>query len=613
MPSPNIQFYQIPSGIRTPGAYFEFNSLLAVNSLPANVYTVMIVAQMLAAATGISSSPALEIGSTPQNVANGAFNFSIAGVPYSKAAVAAGTAIGAETIPVNTWGLWLLSIAANGTVTLTPAAENAYGYPTEALAIAAMPALPASSAAMGYITVMSTAVGGFVAGTTSLAANGVTANFYNAQIASSGSATPGVPVQVFSDAMAAQYFGNGSQAHRMVRAALKANPTLTLFVCPILDAAVGEPLAATGTITLTGAPTASGTLTVFIDNDMLQVGISLTDTPTSIAENLGDVLATRPDLPVSYEVADGLVTLTAKNKGTVGNQIQINASVTGTGITATVAAMTGGAVDPAANIAAALAVCFPGNYSLYATPYNDETNLQALRTQVEGVSAYNQQRGATAVYAFTGSLSGATTLAGETNDGRICGPYLPGTFSAAFEVAAAMAAVMASSTDPAMPLNTLPLPGIGAPPQADWLTQTEVEALLWNGVTPLCVDADGNVAIVRAISTYTTNSSGIADPSLLDITTIRTLDYVRLACRTRYLLRFPRAKLTPKMPARVRTMLLTVLKDLEDLEIVENVDANAPGLIVEQDSQSVTQLDAKIPANVVPGLHVFAGRIDLLL
>jgi phage tail sheath gpL-like len=60
-------------------------------------------------------------------------------------------------------------------------------------------------------------------------------------------------------------------------------------------------------------------------------------------------------------------------------------------------------------------------------------------------------------------------------------------------------------------------------------------------------------------------------------------------------------------------MLLTVLKDLEDLEIVENVDANAPGLIVEQDSQSVTQLDAKIPANVVPGLHVFAGRIDLLL
>jgi len=323
------------------------------------------------------------------------------------------------------------------------------------------------------------------------------------------------------------------------------------------------------------------------------------------------------DLPVSYTVAAGVVTFTAKNRGTVGSQISLNASITAPGVTAVATAMTGGAVDP--NLAAALAVCFGGNYSIYAVPFIDETNLQAVRTQVEGVSAYNQQRGAIGVYGFTGSLSAATTLAGEINDGRMLEAYLPGSYSAPFEIAAAMAAVIASSTDPAMPLNTLELLGINSPPLADQLTQTEIESLLWNGVTPLHVDADQNVAIVRAISTYTTNSSGIADPSLLDITTIRSLDYVRLACRTVIMLRFPRAKLVAPGPttsgtaAQVRSTLLATLLQLEALEIVENVEANAAGLLVEQDSQSVTQLDAKIPAAVVPGLHVLAGRIDLLL
>lgn len=475
MPSPDIQFYQIPSGLRTPGQYFEFNTQLAVNALPANQYSVMIVAQMTA----------------------------------------------------------------------------------------------------------------------------------------SGTQAPNTPVQVFSDAQAAAYFGNGSQAHRMVRAALKANPTLILYVCGVLDNATGNPLAASGTLTIGGAPTSSGVLTLWVDNDMLQVGITATDTPTTIAANLGDALAARPDLPVSYAVATGVITFTAKNMGTVGNQININAFVDAPGVTATVVAMANGAVDP--DLSDALAACFPGSYSIYATPYNDQTNLETLRTQVGGVSAYNEQRGAIGVCAVTGAFADATTLAGEINEGRMLEAYLPGTYSAAFEVAAAMAAVMASSTDPAMPLNTLELPGIAAPAPADKLTQTEVESLLWNGVTPLRVDSQQNVAIVRAISTYTKNANGIADPSLLDITTIRSLDYVRQACRTVIGLRFPRAKLTPDMPKKVRSALYATLKQLESNKIVENVDANAAGLIVEQDSQSVTQLDAKIPANVVPGLHVFAGRIDLLL
>ncbi len=42
--------------------------------------------------------------------------------------------------------------------------------------------------------------------------------------------------------------------------------------------------------------------------------------------------------------------------------------------------------------------------------------------------------------------------------------------------------------------------------------------------------AGDTVQIVRAITTYTKNAAGTDDVSLLDLTTIRTLDYVRKAC-----------------------------------------------------------------------------------
>jgi phage tail sheath gpL-like len=141
----------------------------------------------------------------------------------------------------------------------------------------------------------------------------------------------------------------------------------------------------------------------------------------------------------------------------------------------------------------------------------------------------------------------------------------------------------------------------------------EQETALWNGVTPLEVGSGEIVQIVRAITTYTRDAQGVDDIALLDLTTIRTLDYVRKACRERIALRFPREKLSSRTPPKVRSELIDVLKKLEELEIVEEVTANLPGLICERDLQDPNRLDAKIPCDVVNGLHIFAGRIDLLL
>ena len=95
-----------------------------------------------------------------------------------------------------------------------------------------------------------------------------------------------------------------------------------------------------------------------------------------------------------------------------------------------------------------------------------------------------------------------------------------------------------------------------------------------NGLTPFEIGPGDTVQIVRAISTYTKNAEGVDDVSLLDITTIRTLDYVRKACRERISLRFPRDKLSSRTPPKVQSELLDVLIKLEELEIIEEVEAN---------------------------------------
>ena len=171
----------------------------------------------------------------------------------------------------------------------------------------------------------------------------------------------------------------------------------------------------------------------------------------------------------------------------------------------------------------------------------------------------------------------------------------------------------ASEEDPARPLNTLALTGVAVPPESSRLSRTEQEVALKNGVTPLEVGPGEVVRIVRAISTYTRNAAGATDISLLDMTTIRTLDYVARTVKERIDLRFPREKLSTRTPPKVRSEVLDVLRRLEQLEIVEEVEANAAGVICERDLQDPNRLDCRIPSDVVNGLHIFAGVIDLRL
>lgn len=118
----------------------------------------------------------LAVGSTATAVATAALDFTIAGVRYSKAVVAAGTAPGNDVVPQSTYGAVALDIGVNGTIDAIEAAANATGYASAALAIAGIPVSADAHARLGTVSVIKSD-GAFTFGTTDLDAANVTTVF----------------------------------------------------------------------------------------------------------------------------------------------------------------------------------------------------------------------------------------------------------------------------------------------------------------------------------------------------------------------------------------------------------------------------------------------------
>ena len=131
------------------------------------------------------SKPGLAIGTDTTAVSNVAFTYTINGIQYAKAAVAAGVEPGNDVIPQNLYGAVALDVDSAGTVTIAEAAANATGYASAELAIAGIPEVAADKVRMGTVTAIKTD-GDFTFGTTALNAANSTVVYTDAAPGMSG-------------------------------------------------------------------------------------------------------------------------------------------------------------------------------------------------------------------------------------------------------------------------------------------------------------------------------------------------------------------------------------------------------------------------------------------
>lgn len=178
--------------------------------------------------------------------------------------------------------------------------------------------------------------------------------------------------------------------------------------------------------------------------------------------------------------------------------------------------------------------------------------------------------------------------------------------------------------DPARPFQTLVLPGVLPPAQADQFARPERDLLLRDGISTFLVDQGGNVLIERVVTSYQTNAFGIEDVSYLDLETKWTVDYMRFAFRARIGLRYPRHKLADDgtnfeegqpivTPSMIRSELIDVGRQLEIAGILEGFSQFKEELLVVRSLQDRNRVNSILPPDVVNQFRVFAAAVQFIL
>lgn len=441
----------------------------------------------------------------------------------------------------------------------------------------------------------------------------------------SGTATADVPVQVFSVDDAKTLFGQGSELHRMCRAAFRVHPSITLWCVPITPPVS---VAATGTFVLTGTATAAGTYNVYVEGELIQVAIAAGDTAAVAAGLVRDAINDQSDWPVTAGLATATVTATARHHGTRGNNISFRTSGTVAGLTATHASgfLTGGTgTDTLTNARAAMA---SERFHLIAPAQDTSAELQAWRTHVNDNALPVEGRRQQLVGATNVALASAITIATALNAARCQVAWHYNADDPPAQVAAAVAAgrALLEEADPAAPMSQSHGTVLsGLRPQvssADRPLNTELISALNNGVTPLSMDDAGNVYICRSITSRSQDSQSNPNYATLDTSKVTAPDFLADDLQV-WWSGFVQVngKVAPDdpdgnppdpgvaTPLMIKDGIYGRIKALEP-NVFVNVDANLPSLIVELAETPDGRVNALIPVDVVEGAYQFAAAVQ---
>jgi phage tail sheath gpL-like len=444
-----------------------------------------------------------------------------------------------------------------------------------------------------------------------------------------GTVAAGVPTRVQTLAQAQSYFGRGSMLAAQLEALLGVNATTETWAIALDDNGAG--VAATGTFTMGGAPTAAGTLNAYVAGRRVQVAVASGAAVNAVAAALAAAISADADMPVTANAVAAVVTVTARHKGEVGNTIDLRVNYAQgealpAGLTCAVAAMAGGTSNP--DLAAAIAALGATWYATVAHPYVDATSLAALEQEMARRSGPLVQIPGVAFTAMSGTQGTLSTLGDTRNSERsvILGTGKSPTppYAAAAILAGVDAFQLSDPTAINRPRQTLPLTGMKPPAAKDQLTRAERDLLLGDGIATFIVDAGGNCLVERVVTTYQTNPFGAIDPSYQDVETVRTVDYLRFSLANRIALKFPRHKLASDgtrfgagqaivTPSIIRAEIIALFRQWEDQALAENIDQFKAQLIVERDANDANRVNAYVPPDVVNQFRVFAAVLGFRL
>ncbi len=445
-------------------------------------------------------------------------------------------------------------------------------------------------------------------------------------MSSSGTATAAVLYELSDAVQTDALFGVSSELAIMARKAFETGARLgrgpRLFGVSI--AAPGASNACIKAITATGTATADGNAIVRVAGRTVYVGIRSGDVQNTVATAISNALKTiQENLPATVSVAANVVSLTVPHAGVNGNDVDVTVVQTVAGVTIAGSVTTAGTgvTDITAALDALSAVPMDavaiGNHA--AADITDINSDWALRWN------YSEKRFRFYFLGEMGSIGTATSLASAANHQSVLIASMEGCKSTAGEMATALMMATYSRERPNANYDGLELP-LYPPDAATLYTPSEVETALSVGLTPLggVVDpftravTDGVVKIIRMVTTKTTQNSQPFEV-LKDLAVARTGVYLSAQLDAAFAARWSGnaspdgTLLTDDVILQIKDFIVSMLRELEGLNILRNVDADIAQLVVERDLVTPGRVNVSITYTVVVGLHqiAFVHKVQL--
>jgi len=371
-------------------------------------------------------------------------------------------------------------------------------------------------------------------------------------------------------------------------------------------------------------------VSLYVAGTRVRAAVADADTATVVAAAIVAAINADTTLPVTAAVNgvdDFKADLTARHKGEGGNAIDLRLNyrqgeALPAGIAIAITPLAAGATNP--DVADAIAAIGDTQYHTLVMPWTDDANLDALELELTARWGPLVMKEGHAFAAVRGTHGALITFGAARNSpfltvmGEGAAPEAPWVW------AAAVAGIDAAEPDPARPRQTLLLPGLLPAAEADAFTAVERELLLGSGIATAFVAPGGTVHVERLITTYQLNTQGIPDPSYLDVTTLRTLAYLRFSTRQRFALKFPRHKLADDgtqfspgqavaTPSSLRLEYLALFRDWEFAGLVEGFEQFKDDLLVERDAGDPNRVNAQLPPDLINQLRVQATQIQFRL
>ncbi|ECC1559562.1 phage tail protein [Salmonella enterica subsp. salamae] len=451
--------------------------------------------------------------------------------------------------------------------------------------------------------------------------------------AADNTTAPLTPVRIYSTGQAEQLYGRGSMLAEMAAAFISANKTSPLYCQSV--AIPAETSSASGFLNIRGVATESGSINALIGGQALPVAVSAGDSASVIANNVinkinNECAAVSATLTVAQIGGESeyQVVLHSRYPGAVGNDIDNRVNYyagesTPGGVSVVARKLSGGVGSP--DFAAVIANLGGLWFTRIINPFTDTASLNLLATELLDRWGPMRMCDGIAFMAHRGNI-GTTAAFGLTRNEFLFSTMATGISPTPPWIWASVNCAVATyylALDPARPLQTLELPGVLPPDEADRWLQNERNSLLYDGISTFTVTDAGAVQIERQITMYQKDAYDTADDSYLDVNTIATLSYIRYATRVRIQQRFPRHKLADDgtrfapgqpvvTPSVIRSELLALFTEFETAGLVEGFDDYKTALVVERDTKNRNRVNVYANQDVVNQFRLYAQAINYI-